>query len=380
MKLNKTLTALIAGASIGISGQALAIGTTAGDNVENTVLLDYKVGGVTQETLDAVNTFKVDNRVDMTLTASATATAYPGQTVTYTYTFKNDGNKEQIFRLGIEDSALTDTFTVSSVSYDNIQYNTGSGASIANSNELTIPADVELTYDVTFTFPTTLIDTSTIENGNTLSLIATATGIDSLSADLVGNNGDSKNTTADLIKELIVFADGATTYSDANNGSVNDDTLVTIETANFTDGSGGAGPGLTVLAVNDPLCNGTYNAATGGIAACDGAIPGYTPKAIPGALVEYTLTAENSSVSVAAENAQFVKIINDITGLKVNTLSNIKVELNGVDITSDADYIYNATTYTIQDSSVSTLSINVENVPATQAVVITFTAEVDDGL
>ena len=74
MKLNKTLIALAAGASFGLSGQVFAEGTIAGTDIENTVTLGYTVNTVPQTDLTQTATFKVDSRVEFTFTMDETET------------------------------------------------------------------------------------------------------------------------------------------------------------------------------------------------------------------------------------------------------------------------------------------------------------------
>ena len=72
MKINKTLTALIAGASFGLSGQVFAEGTAAGTTITNTVTLGYTVSTVPQTDLTLDVDFLVDTKVDFNLSNDET--------------------------------------------------------------------------------------------------------------------------------------------------------------------------------------------------------------------------------------------------------------------------------------------------------------------
>ncbi len=399
MKINKTLTALIAGASIGMSGQAFAGGTDAGTLINNSTSLSYKVGAVDQLDLDAVVSFKVDNRVDMTLTADAVsnaAKAYPGEAATYSYTFKNDGNNTQRFKLGIEETLDLPEIDLGTITYALVGSPADATLVGALTDELVIDADAEIQFTISFTYP--LVDETAPEpvaivNGDTFKLIASATAYDDQGTPvaLVNNNSTNKNTdSTSLDTEYNVFAEDSGTiesYSDAYNGIVLDHVDITIETVDFTHNSGASqGPGLSVLVVNDPLCGGSYSAG-GGIAACVGAPSGYTPKAIPGAMLEYTITATNSG-EVTAEAVAFVQ---NLTTLRTNnandTVTNsvdleqgsivsglVTVSLNGTPFTgvtlSNAIALTNAN---------STLTVTVGDMAKDEPVIITFTALVEDG-
>ncbi|MDF3019015.1 MAG: uncharacterized protein K0Q92_318 [Steroidobacteraceae bacterium] len=92
--------ACVALGSIAVSQQAFAEGTAAGTTIQNTATVNYQVGGVSQAAINS-NTaeFLVDNKVNLTVTrlnAAPGVSVSPGGTDYYT-TFKltNSGNKTQ---------------------------------------------------------------------------------------------------------------------------------------------------------------------------------------------------------------------------------------------------------------------------------------------
>ena len=102
MKMNKTLTAVIAGASLGLAGQAFAAGTTSGTSVSNTTSLDYTVSTIPQTTETVEAAFLVDTRVDFNLTRVDTATIKvtpDGTGYVFEYTLANTSNEVLDFNL-----------------------------------------------------------------------------------------------------------------------------------------------------------------------------------------------------------------------------------------------------------------------------------------
>jgi hypothetical protein len=74
---------------------AFAVGTDAGTTVENIATISYSVGGVTQNTIDAANTFTVDRKVNLIVTevGASTTSVVPGQTsAVTTFTVQNTTN------------------------------------------------------------------------------------------------------------------------------------------------------------------------------------------------------------------------------------------------------------------------------------------------
>ncbi len=75
--------------------QAMAIGTAAGTQIDNTVTVDYDVNGVDQTDLISAVSFVVDRRVDFTLLAQGTALVdvTPGETDSFfDFLLTNDSN------------------------------------------------------------------------------------------------------------------------------------------------------------------------------------------------------------------------------------------------------------------------------------------------
>lgn len=387
MKLNKTLTALAIGASFGLSGQAFALGTVSGTDISNTVTLNYNVSSVAQAPIGSVATFRVDNIVDMELADNTgTFTIIPGGSITYTYALKNSGNKTQFFKLDlinqIADTTDTGDITIPAVTFSKTG---GTVTSSITNGVVTIEPDADISFTAQFTFPMTAnvgVTSRSIKNGDTFNILATATattdvnGTTKLLADVDVNKNDTTGGTPNLTaKELVVFAEAASTDSVLYNGVITVGSTTTVETAEFTDSTGSTGPTLTVKVLNDAICDATvaytdYSVGNGSGNECPG-LASYRPKAIPGALVEYTLTAKNSSTSTGAQHAVFTHTL----PITQETLDNVSLSIAGTAVSDlTATYTYNATTYTINESGAADLTVNVEAVAATETVVITFTA------
>lgn len=103
IKLSVSLAALL------LSQASFAGGTDAGTVVENTATISYSVGGAQQADItSAVADFKVDQKVDLTVTGNSgtniivspsTARATTGNKLTYV--LKNEGNSSQNFKISL---------------------------------------------------------------------------------------------------------------------------------------------------------------------------------------------------------------------------------------------------------------------------------------
>jgi len=90
---------LLAGASmlatIMATTPAFAAGTPAGTTIQNTVTVDYKISGVSQNAVEASNEFTVDRKVNLTVaeSGSSSTTVSPGQSnAVTTFTVTNNTN------------------------------------------------------------------------------------------------------------------------------------------------------------------------------------------------------------------------------------------------------------------------------------------------
>jgi hypothetical protein len=375
MKLNKSIIALATVAAFSISGQTMAAGTDAGTIVQNEASLSFDINGTSQTALTSTASFQVDNRVDMTLsTAEVQKKVVPGATITFAYSLANTGNAEQVFEMSIGNSADTLAATDDGdIAVTGITYSGLVDGTLANTNYITVAEDATATFNVTVTIPLVRDGAENILNEDEFVLLTTATAVaDTSGTALSDDTGTDKNALANLnAATLIVLADSASTLATTDtdvafNGTVSVLNIAEIETATFVyvdpNGDTVNGLGLSVLVATDTLCGTAY---TLGVATCDGTIPTYTPKAIPDATVEYTITATNSG-TVAAEN---VVITQDLSTL--DSLDAISADLQPGSL---ANAVTNLGTATITGD---VLTVDVGTVAANGTVTITFTAIVE---
>jgi uncharacterized repeat protein (TIGR01451 family) len=107
--LKQASLALLMLSSFAVLQSAYAVGTTAGTPISNTATVNYSVGTVAQAPITSnVAEFIVDSRIDLTVTTLDTAavTAYPNQqAVVATFTVTNTGNSIQSYQLTATDIA-----------------------------------------------------------------------------------------------------------------------------------------------------------------------------------------------------------------------------------------------------------------------------------
>ena len=156
MKINKALTALIAGASLGLSGQVLAAneGSQAGNLISNKVVMTYTVGSATGNTTESNEAqFMVDRRIDFTLTASdILGTVNPGDDVStnpteivFTYKITNLTNAvSQQYKVSAANLSGSDKFDATGIKIftdNDADYSNGTTADITTGGLVTITGD-----------------------------------------------------------------------------------------------------------------------------------------------------------------------------------------------------------------------------------------------
>ncbi len=267
---------------------AQAAGTVANTTISNTATVNYTVGGVAQTAINSnTSTFLVDRKVNLNVTAGTGTTTTPGVTnQPLVYTVTNTGNDTDNFTLTAANLA-GDNFDTTNV---RIYRDNGDGVFNIASDTL-VSAAVAFTPDQAIKFFIVSDIPVTPTNGQTaqLSLTATTSRTASAGADTAGVD--------------TVFADTG------RNGTETANNTYTIATA-----------ALAVVKsstiVSDPL-NGTTN-----------------PHAIPGAIIQYTITVTNSSTTSAASAVVLTDSIPANTTYVANSMT-----LNAAALTdaSDAD-------------------------------------------
>ena len=282
--------------------QAFAVGTDAGVTVSNQAQVDYEVNSIGQEPILSdpngnstpglasgalATTFLVDNRVDFTLvefgTIGATTVSPAENDAVTTFQLTNTGNSTQDYALSavnlvggtVNGNTDTDEMANIRVFADTDGSGTFTGADAAFVDELI--EDASILIFVVADAP------GTLQNADVANIEVTATTHDAGAPGLGALTTDDAGVADDITTVQVVFADDGL-------GAVGDGAEVA------EDGYIVSSAALTVTkstaVISDPF-NGTTN-----------------PKAIPGALVEYTVTIENTG----AVNATQVSIQDILDG------------------------------------------------------------------
>ena len=293
--------------AVGMSSPAFAAQTVAGTTITNTVSVAYKVGGVTQPSLSASDTFTVDRKVNLTVVEEGTATTEvsPGELAAVTtFLISNQSNAPIDIALAASNLA-GDDFSVSNFKLY---------ADTDNDGSYTAGTDLQITYLDQIAPETTnlrvfvLADvplggtTAQVANIRLTGTAAEATAAGSLGAVI------AQSTGANTAGVDTVFADSNANGNVARDGIDFAQDSYTIFTAALTALK-------TSRIVSDPL-NGTTN-----------------PKMIPGATVEYCIAVSSASGGAAAtavaisdtlpgtttyESAFGVKVDGTVTGSTCN--------------------------------------------------------------
>ncbi|MEQ9562651.1 MAG: hypothetical protein RLN69_09035 [Woeseiaceae bacterium] len=277
-----------------LSQHAFAAGTTAGTTISNQAQVDYSVGGNAQTFIlsdPAGNSvpggasgaqateFVVDNRVDFTLVESGAighTTVTPGQnSAIIQFTLANDGNLIQDFRVvatnlvGGVFAGVTDT-----VDMNNVQVyvdNNGNGLETGVDQDFVDELAVGDSVDIYVVADADLLFTNGDGANINLQAVVAAAGAAGLGADLVNDAGNAD----DPLTVQVVFAEGGGLALGDGSLDAQDGFVVSSAALQITK---------TATLISEPFYG-----------------TGADRKAIPGAVIEYVITVENSG-AVAADN------------------------------------------------------------------------------
>jgi uncharacterized repeat protein (TIGR01451 family) len=269
--------ALIALSSVGALQSAFAVGTPSGTSISNQATVDYSVGGVSQTQIASPTaTFVVDSRIDLEvvrLNLVAPITARPNeQNVVATFTVTNSGNSTQSYQLiasdptnltvfgNAESAALEGALNLATAWDANGDGDYDLGEEAAGTGDLV--ADATVRVFVLADIPATAV------NGQFASIRLTTRAATAGSSGGTLANEDNGVDIAGGVPQ-VVWADTGEDNSESvdNQYSILSATLSVVKSA---------------VVISDPF-NGTTN-----------------PKAIPEAVVEYTIDVTNSSPTTAA--------------------------------------------------------------------------------
>ncbi len=400
MKINKTLTALLASASIGMSGQVLAAGTPADTSITNTTKLTFSVDSQSQDDVFSDDlTFKVDRKVDFTLILqdSADIPVTPGKSYTAKYLLTNTGNDSLDFTLAANNIAdLSSGVIIGEPTADPLVTRT-LGDDLSNV-EVFIEFDGE--YDpsggpqgssfLSGTDIGTSVTALKMDWAQVIYVSATANGIDTdilaasltVTSPLANDNGEA--FTPGAVQN--VFADIDFDGTEVRNTSFK------VVTAKFTHGADIPGVGLSINVINDTMCTPLLVAST---AVTDYSSTGdtvctlddnnastlddtYYPKAIPGAMVQYTITATNSG-SAPATGVIFTQDLisshGDAINLQDDSLANVTMAfIDSSDSSGNTTAILNTAVDDNNDLKIDLTAIPFDD---GDSITITFTAIVE---
>jgi len=305
--LKRVSLAVVALSSVMLLQGVNAAGTAANTDISNTATVNFTVGGVAQTTINSnVSTFKVDRKVNLNVAAGSGTTTSPGSTaVAVIYTVTNTGNDADNFTLTAANQA-GDNFDVS-----NIKIYKDDGDNIFNAGDTLVSAAVAFTADQSIKFFIVSDIPLTPSNGQSSIVKLTAA------------TGYTATAGADTAAVDTVFADtGADGTENANNTyTISSATLAVVKSA---------------IVISDPINNVT------------------NPKAIPGAVIEYTMTVTNSGSAAAGA----VTLTDSIPSNTTYVASSMK--LNAAVLTDIADADGGVTT----GSPVTSVSVNAGTVAA----------------
>jgi uncharacterized repeat protein (TIGR01451 family) len=258
-RIKRVALAMMALSALGVSSSAFAaLGETSADtDITNTATVNYNVGSVPQTAITSnVATFKVDHKVDLSITSNGPTNTNPGSLDQgLSFTVANEGNYQDTFTLGAVNQA-GDQFDVTGIEYyldngttPNVK---DAGDTLIPPTGVVVPRDSSVVVLVVSDIPLTAT------NGQIANVQLTATA----AAQTAG--ADNPNAVDRVWADA--GNDGA--ESVASNYLIQAATLSVVKSA---------------AVVSDPVNGASPNA-----------------KAIPGAVVQYTITVTNNGAVPAA--------------------------------------------------------------------------------
>ena len=276
------------------AGTAFAGGTAAGTSVSNTFTLNYNVGTTPQPpvTGDTPTVFVVDRLIDVNVAPNAGTNVAPGaQDQPLNFTLTNEGNDDQGYVLTAANVAAGDDFDTSNFVITYVIDANGDGINNDGApvtyNGTSTP-DIEPDQIVFVTIESDIPAGVTQGNTSDITLLA-ETAVTGGSGTLVTEDTDGNDNAA--VENVFADAAGDVAGDDAEDGSHSATNTYTVDAANIA--------AVKAVDVFAEVPNATNDCAV---------IPG-TPApqtsdeddqyAIPGACVEYTITATNTGAAAA---------------------------------------------------------------------------------
>lgn len=319
MKMNKALTALVASAGLGLSGQALAAGTVADTIVTNTATMSYTVNATSVPSTSTQAQFHVDAKVDLTLLSNNNPSVDAGQNGQLIYTLTNTGNAELNYKL---DSNGSDVFKLTA------------DDSVITNGVLLVPIDGSIQFYLEQGVADNALD------GDTIDYVVNARVSDAAGAYRSESTADKNASQANLDSSYLVFAEATTDDGLAlSGGTTRDGGFSTQGTIN----------------VSAPELTGTKT-----VVVKDDGLGGATPFAIPGATVTYTIVITSTGTKDATGVTFTDNLATNAPELDFTTITNIVV-LDNADapLTVVTDY-----TVVNDGTAAGLISLTLPNIPA----------------
>jgi hypothetical protein len=279
-------------------------------DIVNTANLSYTSGTDPRTATSNIVTFKVDRKVTFNLSGTNTdRTVEPGEVNDSSYTLTNLSNAPIAYTLS-QPAAANVTYIIDDDGTPGISLTDTRVTSLVNPTTL-VPIALE-TADGTTTSRTIYVEIVTANaalDGATTDYVLTATAVEP-TIDNVGVPGTAIVPT--LATE--VWTQGVVqTVVDNSAVSANNQGILRTGTGTYTVGAAIIALVKSVQVLSDPITN------PGGAATT----PGEFPRAIPGAVVEYTLTVNNTGSAAATVDLTDLLSVNFI---KTATIGSVLVD------------------------------------------------------
>ena len=285
-----------------------AVGTAAGTVVENTALLDYSIGGTAQTQISsAVSDFTVDRKVDLTVTGEKPVDTYIVAPLSpnteaeneLRYKLKNEGNSSQSFEIAVSHLA-SEQFDAENCMVEVVGATAGSTASataITGTKPIvTLAEDEEVDIKVTCDMPDLGTTANLVVDGDlsTVEVLATAVVGAADNTVMAESATDSEDTIDTVLADGVGGAADVAGGNGANTGATTpgDRNAMHSDVQTYEINAPELSVVKTSAVITDPInCTQAADATDVTGTACTIG----TPKRIPGAVIEYTITITNTS-------------------------------------------------------------------------------------
>ena len=349
---NIGLAALLAvGLMFGMAQHAKAAGTASNTTISNSATLAYSVSGVSQTDITSTAaTFKVDNKVNLTVAKVVDASVIPSATKqALAFTVTNNGNTSQRYALSVTAGAENFTTNIASTSIyldvnannvwdagDTLYVDASTFGNVAADGSLKILIVADITTPNTngqtavYNLVATTVDASTTTPTTETAGADTPGSVDVVFADAAGSaTGDvardgkhSASATYTIASSAITVTKSATLLCDPYNATTNPKNIpgsMTRWTITVSNGAGGSDATLTTI--SDALAATTTHDAHLSVpdatpANCVSAVG--TAESASGKGFKVTTSGARNIGGVAAQTTRYFTSANDADGVELS--------------------------------------------------------------